>query len=42
MGLSNTPTASIQRDMTPPTSNNECHEYDTKQADGEAPVILEL
>ena len=31
---------SLQRGKTPAT--NEYHEYDTKQSDGEAPVMLEL
>ena len=40
LGLQNTQTASLQRGQTPHTS--ECHRYDTKQSDGEAPVMLEL
>ena len=32
--------ASLQRAETPPT--NECPGYDTKQSDGEVPMILEL
>ena len=39
LGLQNTPTASLQRGKTSP---NECPDYDTKQSDGEAPVMLEL
>ena len=39
LGLLNTPTAPLQRCKTTP---NECPGYDTKQSDGEAPVILEL
>ena len=39
LGLLNTPTASLQRGKTPP---NKCPWYDTKQSDGEVPVILEL
>ena len=37
--MQNTPTASLQRGKTPP---NICPEYDTKQPDGESPVMLEL
>ena len=40
MGLKNTLTASLQRGMTP--HPNECPGYDTKQSDGEVPVILGL
>ena len=36
--LNNSPTASLQRG----NPSNECPEYDTKQSDGEVPVILEL
>ena len=39
VGLYNTPTASLQRGKT---SSNEYPGYDTKQSDGEAPVMLEL
>ena len=35
----NTPTPSLQRGKTP---TNECPAYDSKQFDGEAPVMLEL
>ena len=35
----NTPTALLQKGKTPP---NECPRYDTKQSDGEVPVILVL
>ena len=35
----NMPTASLQRGKTP---SNVCHEYGTKQSDGEVPVMLEL
>ena len=38
LGLKNTPTASRQRGIPP----NECPGYDTKQSDGQFPVILEL
>ena len=38
-GLQNIPTASLQRGKT---SANGCPDYDTKQSDGEAPVMLEL
>ena len=38
LGLLNTPTAPLQRGKTP---TNECPDYDTKQSDGEAPVMLE-
>ena len=38
-GLYNTPTAPLWRGKTPP---NECPGYDTRQFDGEVPVILEL
>ena len=37
MGLKNTPTASLQRGKTTP---NECPGYDSKQSDGEVPVML--
>ena len=30
------------RGVRPPLHSNECPKYDTKQSDGEAPVILEL
>ena len=33
-------TALLQRDKPPPL--NECHKYDTKLSNGEAPVLLEL
>ena len=39
LGLQNTPSASLQRRKTP---HNECFGYETKQFDGEAPVMLEL
>ena len=39
LGLENTPTASLQRDKTPP---KECPRYDTKQSDDEVPVMLRL
>ena len=35
----NTPTESLQKDKTPP---NDCPGYDTKQSDGEDPVMLGL
>ena len=38
---SDTPTASLQRGKTS-LPNNECPAYDTKQSDGEVPVMLEL
>ena len=38
--LGHTPIASLQRGKTP--SPNECPWYDTKQSDGEVPVMLEL
>ena len=38
--LENIPTAPLQRGKTP--SINECPGYDTKQSDGEDPVMLEL
>ena len=37
LGLLNTLTASLQRSKTAP---NECAGYDTKQSDGEVPVML--
>ena len=40
MDLLNTPTVSLQRGKTPPP--NECPVYDTKQSDGDVPVMLEL
>ena len=40
LGLLNTPTASLQRGKTP--HSNEYPVYDTKQSDGEAPVMQEL
>ena len=40
LGMWNTPTAPLQRGKTPPS--NKCPGYDTKQSDGEVPVILEL
>ena len=39
LGLLNTPITSLQRSKTP---TNECPVYDTKQSDGEVPVMLEL
>ena len=39
LGLQNTSTASLQRGKTLP---NEWPGYDTKQSDGEAPVMLEI
>ena len=51
LGLWNTPTDSLQRAKTPlPTSvlsrrvppTNKCPGYDTKQSDGEVPVMLEF
>ena len=39
LGLKNTLTASLQRGKTQPP-HNECPGYDTKQFDGEAPVML--
>ena len=41
LGLQNTPIASLQRGKAPPTTN-ECPAYDTKQSDGEVPVMMEL
>ena len=38
-GLLNTPTASLQRDKTNP---NECPGHDTKQFDGEVPLMLKF
>ena len=38
-GQQNTPTASLLRSKTPP---NECPGYDTKQSNGEAPVMIEF
>ena len=35
-------TASLQRGKTPHTHSNECPGYDSKQSDGEVPVMLEL
>ena len=40
LGLQNTPTATLQRENPQPT--NECPGYNTKQSDGEVPVMLEL
>ena len=40
LGLWNTLTAHLQRGNTPPT--NKCPGYDTKQSDGEVPVMLGL
>ena len=37
--VENTLTAPLQRGKTP---TNECPGYDTKQSDGESPVMLEL
>ena len=41
--LENTPTASLQSSKIPPpnNNNNKCPGYDTKQSDGEVPVMLE-
>ena len=39
LGLQNTPTASLQRDETPPPTSIP---FDTKQSDGEVPVMLKL
>ena len=39
LGLLNTPTASLQKGKTPA---NEYPGYDTKQSNGEIPVMLEL
>ena len=39
LGLYNTPSTSLQRGNTPP---NKCPRYDTKQSDGEVPLMLEL
>ena len=39
LALENSPTAPLQRDKTLP---NECPGYDTKQSDGEVPVITGL
>ena len=39
LGVQNTLTAPLQRGKIPP---NECPVYDTKQSDGEVPVMLEL
>ena len=36
LGMENIPSAFLQRGKTSP---NECHGYDTKQSDGEAPVM---
>ena len=41
LGLENTPTASLQRGKTSPP-HNKCPVYDTKQSDGEVPVMLGL
>ena len=40
--LYNTPTASLQMDKTPLPPPNECPADDTKQSDGEVPIMLEL
>ena len=40
LGLQNTPTASLQRDKTPP--HNEFPVYDSKQSDVEVPVMLDV
>ena len=40
LGLKNTLIASLQKGKTP--ISNECPRYNTKQSDGEAPVMLEL
>ena len=40
-GAQNTRTAALQRRKTP-TTTNRCPGYDTKQPDGEVPVMLEL
>ena len=37
LGLLNILTASLQRGKTP--TPNECPRYDTKQSDGEAPIL---
>ena len=39
LGQYNTPTAPLQRGSTP---SKECPGYDTKQCDGEVPVMLEF
>ena len=39
LGLKDTPTVSLQRGKV---LRNECPRYDTKQSDGEVPVMLEL
>ena len=39
LGLYNTLTALLQKGQT---HHNECSRYDTKQSDGEVPVMLEL
>ena len=36
------PTAPLQRGKTPHTHTHKCPGYDTKQSDGEIPVMLEL
>ena len=38
LGQKNTPTANLLRGKTP----NECPSYDTRQSDGEVPVMQEL
>ena len=40
MGMQNTPTALLQRDKSP--YPNKCAGYDTKQSDGEVPVMQEI
>ena len=42
LGLYNTPTASPQRGKTPPKKKNKCSEYDIKQSDSKASVMLKL
>ena len=32
----------LWREVRPPDTTNECPRYDTKQSDGEVPVMLEL
>ena len=38
LGLDNTLTAFLQRTNTPPPAKK-CYGYDTKQSDGEAPIL---
>ena len=42
LGLLNTPTAPLQRDKNTPPHTTSVLIYDTKQSDGEVPVMLEL